>query len=308
MNALLASVPVLAASSGVVPALLAGLAVIACAGFAAMLGLGLWNLYFERFVADVKEQQKESFLSALRRVVLIRISGFNERHFSPAYLARIDKMLTTAGNPGELLPVEVVGLQEVSFAAFTLFGLFLMATVGLYPFWVAAFMALGWYYPWIWLRDKKTKRQHHITRALPYNLDLLTLSVEAGLDFAQAIGKVVDKGRQGALADELRLVLRNLKLGKTREEALRLMGERCDIASLTSFVNALIQADRMGTSLGKILRIQSTQMRIDRTNRAEKLANEAPVKMLFPLIACIFPTVFMILFGPIIFQVITGGD
>ena len=82
---------------------------------------------------------------------------------------------------------------------------------------------------------------------------------------------------------------------------------RVDLPSLTSFVTALIQADRMGTSLGKILRIQSTQLRIERTQRAEKLANEAPVKMLFPLIACIFPTVFMVLFGPIVFAFIYGN-
>jgi tight adherence protein C len=80
------------------------------------------------------------------------------------------------------------------------------------------------------------------------------------------------------------------------------MSERVQLPALTSFTAALIQADRMGTSLGKVLRIQATQLRIERTNRAEKLANEAPVKMLFPLIACIFPTVFMVLFGPIIYQ------
>ena len=85
-----------------------------------------------------------------------------------------------------------------------------------------------------------------------------------------------------------------------------MMADRVGLPALSSFIAALIQADRMGTSLGKVLRIQSTQMRIERTQRAEKLANEAPVKMLFPLIACIFPTVFMVLFGPIIFQFMTG--
>ena len=98
-------------------------------------------------------------------------------------------------------------------------------------------------------------------------------------------------------------MLKQLKMGKTREEALKAMIARVDLPPLTTFVTALIQADKMGTSLGKVLRIQSTQMRIDRTQRAEKLANEAPVKMLFPLIACIFPTVFMVLFGPIVFAV-----
>jgi tight adherence protein C len=134
----------------------------------------------------------------------------------------------------------------------------------------------------------------------------LTLSVEAGLDFAAAIGKVVEKGRKGPLADELSLLLRELKLGKTREEALRNLAARAGIASVSSLVSALVQADRMGTPLGKVLRILATQLRVERTQRAEKLANEAPVKMLFPLVCFIFPTVFLMLFGPIAYQVFVG--
>jgi tight adherence protein C len=102
-------------------------------------------------------------------------------------------------------------------------------------------------------------------------------------------------------------VLSEIRLGKTREESLRNLSDRVQLDALTAFVSNLIQADRMGTSLGKILRIQSTQMRINRTHRAEKLANEAPIKMLAPLIGCIFPTVFMILFGPIIYRLMFGG-
>jgi tight adherence protein C len=151
-------------------------------------------------------------------------------------------------------------------------------------------------------------RHHAITRALPYNLDLLTLSVEAGLDFAAALGKVVEKGRKGPLADELHTTLKELKLGKTREEALRNLAARVDLTTLNSFVHALIQADKMGTPLGKILRILATQMRIERTQRAEKLANEAPVKLLLPLIGFIFPTIFIMLFGPIAYQVFFGGN
>jgi tight adherence protein C len=132
--------------------------------------------------------------------------------------------------------------------------------------------------------------------------------VEAGLDFAAALGKVVEKGRKGPLADELSNTLKELKLGKTREEGLRNLAARVDLPTLTSFVHALIQADKMGTPLGKILRILSTQMRIERTQRAEKLANEAPVKLLGPLIGCIFPTIFIMLFGPIAYQVFFGGN
>jgi tight adherence protein C len=281
-----------------------GLALAAAFGF-----LGLWNLLLSKLVAEAKDEQADgNFIAGLRKVALSRMSSFNRRTFPTKYQLRISNALMHGGNPGDLLPPEFIGLQLLALGGFTTFGLFLAFAVDLRWYWVPAFMLLGWFYPWIWLNDKIKKRQHMITRALPYNLDLLTLSVEAGLDFAQAVGKVVDKGRQGPLVEEFRLVLKNIKLGKTREEALRGMGERCGLAPITSFVNALIQADKMGTSLGKILRIQSTQLRIERTHRAEKLANEAPVKMLFPLIACIFPTVFMVLFGPIIFQAIVGGD
>jgi tight adherence protein C len=164
----------------------------------------------------------------------------------------------------------------------------------------------GGLYPILWVRDQVKKRHLLIQRALPYNLDLLTLSVEAGLDFTAALAKVVEKGKTGPLRDELQIVLKQLKMGKTREEGLKAMIARVDLPALTTFVTALIQADKMGTSLGKVLRIQSTQLRIDRTQRAEKLANEAPVKMLGPLVICIFPTVFMVLFGPIVFAFMYG--
>jgi tight adherence protein C len=172
--------------------------------------------------------------------------------------------------------------------------------------WALVIGLFGMYYPLIWVNDQVKKRHLLISRALPYSLDLLTLSVEAGLDFTGALAKVVEKGKAGPLREELQIVLKQLKMGKTREEALKAMILRVDLPPLTTFVTALIQADKMGTSLGKVLRIQSTQLRIDRTQRAEKLAGEAPVKMLFPLIACIFPTVFMVLFGPIVFQFMFG--
>ena len=151
-------------------------------------------------------------------------------------------------------------------------------------------------------------RHRAIARALPYGLDLLTLSVEAGLDFPAALAKVVDKGHSGPLAEELFVVLKELKLGKTREEALRNLARRVDLPALTSFVQALVHADRMGTPLGKVLRILSTQLRIERSQRAEKLANEAPVKLLLPLVLFIFPTLFLMLFGPLGHHVLLDGS
>jgi tight adherence protein C len=242
----------------------------------------------------------------LGSVALRRLGLMNRRLMWPAFELRVRKMLVKAGEPKGYRPEDVMAMQEVGFVLGVMAGVVLLNGINVALGWSILVGALGAAYPQIWLNDQVKKRHVLISRALPYNLDLLTLSVEAGLDFTAALAKVVEKGKPGPLRDELQLVLKQLKMGKTREEALKAMVARVDLASLTMFVMALVQADRMGTSLGKVLRIQSTQLRQDRTQRAEKLAGEAPVKMLFPLIACIFPTVFMILFGPIIFAFAFG--
>lgn len=252
--------------------------------------------------------RESMLLGLLRRAVLSPLSPINARFLPERWFARFSLTLRRAGYPGELTPVEVAGMMELCAAGGGLLGLFCTSVLGISGLVAPAAAVLGAGYPLIWLRDLAKARKHHIARALPYDLDLLTLSVEAGLDFAAAIGKVVEKGRKGPLCDELSMMLKELRLGKTREEALRNLAARVELTSLTTFVQALVHADRTGTPLGKVLRILSTEMRIERTQRAEKLANEAPVKLLFPLIACIFPTIFLMLFGPIVYQVVFGGS
>ena len=281
-------------------------------GAAVFFGIiGVYETFLRRFFEEVSEQGEESFVVSLRKLVLRRLGLFNRGFMSVDFEVKMQKKLVMAGDPADLKPEEIIAFQEVAAVAGLALGLYVTLMTGLDLGLVLAIsLALaifGWLYPLMWVRDQIAARHLEISRALPYNLDLLTLSVEAGLDFTGALGKVVEKGRDGALKEEFALVLRQLKMGKTREEALRSTIDRCNLPSLTSFLTSLIQADRMGTSLGKVLRIQSTQLRIERTQRAEKLANEAPVKMLFPLIACIFPTVFMVLFGPIVFQFVYGG-
>jgi len=281
--------------------------VIPLTGGAVFLGgYGLWDLILGRFFGEVKEE-KSTFMSAIRAVVLRHLGVINRRFMWPSYEAKVRRKLITAGEPSQLKPEEIMGLQEIGFFIGVIFGLILLNALESSLLYSVLFGLVGIWYPYQWLNDQIKKRHFLITRALPYNLDLLTLSVEAGLDFTAALNKVVEKGKGGPLRDEFMLVLKQLKMGKTREETLKNLIARVDLPPLTSFVSALIQADRMGTSIGKVLRIQSTQLRIERTQRAEKLANEAPVKMLFPLIACIFPTVFMVLFGPIIFQFVFGN-
>jgi tight adherence protein C len=282
----------------VVSLILVGLAVF-------LLVIGLRNL-LGHFWGEVQDE-KTSLMTAFRTVGLRHLGALNRGIIWPSYEANMRRKLITAGEPSGLRPEEIMALQEVGALAAALGGLVVLNALDASFLWCFAFAIAGVCYPIIWVNDQVKKRHFLITRALPYNLDLLTLSVEAGLDFTGALNKVVEKGKGGPLRDEFMLVLKQLKMGKTREEALKNLIARVDLPALTSFVSALIQADKMGTSIGKVLRIQSTQLRIERSQRAEKLANEAPVKMLFPLIACIFPTVFLVLFGPIIFAM-TFGD
>ncbi|MDY7229440.1 type II secretion system F family protein [Hyalangium rubrum] len=285
--------------------LLGGSALFAAAA-AAFLGIGIYNNYFETFVSEVQGESAGGMKGA-GSVAIRKLGAMNRRVMWPGYEAKMRKNLIKAGDVNGYKPEDIMALQEVGFVAGLLGGLILANGLGQNLAWSLVVALFGMYYPMIWVNDQVKKRHLQISRALPYNLDLLTLSVEAGLDFTAALAKVVEKGKTGPLKDELALVLKQLKMGKTREEALKAMIVRVDLPPLTTFVTALIQADKMGTSLGKVLRIQSTQMRIDRTQRAEKLAGEAPVKMLFPLIACIFPTVFMVLFGPIVFAFMFGN-
>lgn len=297
--------PVPGEQTSLLTTILFTLSVPLAAGAVFMLGVGVWDLFLGKLAGEVREE-RTSFLKALQAVVLRQLGALNRRFMWPSYEARVRRKLITAGEPAQLRPEEIMALQEIGFVFAVILGVVLLNAVDVNVVYSLIVGAVGLSYPLFWLGDRIKKRHFLITRALPYNLDLLTLSVEAGLDFTAALNKVVEKGKGGPLRDEFLIVLKQLKMGKTREEALKGLIARVDLPALTSFVSALIQADRMGTSIGKVLRIQSTQLRIERTQRAEKLANEAPVKMLFPLIACIFPTVFMVLFGPIIFRFVFG--
>ena len=158
-------------------------------------------------------------------------------------------------------------------------------------------------YPAMWLKKAIRKRQKAILRSLPFVLDLLTLSVEAGLDFMSAMQRNVERRKIDELGEELVRVIRETQLGASRRQALKAMAKRVGLPELTSVVNALVQADELGVSIGAILRIQSDQIRQRRFDYAEKMANEAPVKLLGPLLVFIFPTVFRVLLGPVVLRI-----
>jgi tight adherence protein C len=161
----------------------------------------------------------------------------------------------------------------------------------------ALFFLLGYYLPALSLRSQITRRQNNIVKALPDALDLLTICVEAGLGFDQAMGKVYDKW-DNDLAVAFGRVIQEIALGKIRREALRDMAKNMEVPDVTSFTAAIIQADQLGVSIAKILRVQADQMRVKRRQRAQEKAHQAPVKMMIPMVFLIFPSLWIVLLGP----------
>jgi tight adherence protein C len=179
--------------------------------------------------------------------------------------------------------------------------------LGLYFQVLAAAALFGYAYPAIWLSDRLGARKRELLKTFPFYLDIITLCVEAGLNMQGAMNQAVSKGPKGVVRDEFQRVLRDIRAGKSRAESLRAMADRVGEPAVTNFTTAVIQAESMGMNLGPVLRAQADQRRAERFLRAEKLAMEAPVKMLFPLIAFIFPCTFIVLFFPIVMKFMNSG-
>ena len=175
------------------------------------------------------------------------------------------------------------------------------------PAWLIIAPILGFLFPEVWLNDTRKKRESAVIRTLPVYLDFITLCVEAGLNLQGALGQAMEKASPGPLRNEFGIVLRDLRAGLSRAEALRRMADRLDIKEITGFVSAIIQAEKMGSSLATILRLQSEQRRSERFQRAEKLAMEAPIKLIGPLIIFIFPVTFIVLGFPIAMKFLGEG-
>jgi tight adherence protein C len=170
----------------------------------------------------------------------------------------------------------------------------------------AGFSLLGYFFPVLSVRSRIRRRQDNILRALPDALDLLVICVEAGLGFDMAMGKVYEKW-DNELALAFGRVLREIQLGKLRREALKDMADRMDVPDVNAFTAAIIQADQLGVSMAKILRVQADQMRVKRRQRAQEKAQQAPVKMMIPMVLLIFPSIWIVLLGPAVLQVRDAG-
>ncbi|MBI2609119.1 MAG: type II secretion system F family protein [Deltaproteobacteria bacterium] len=162
----------------------------------------------------------------------------------------------------------------------------------------------GYIFPYLWIKSRIKQRHQDIRRAMPFVVDLLTLSTEAGLDFMGSIARVVEKSKPGAFVDELRRALHEIQLGTSRADALRKMSWRIDMSEVSSFVAVLVSADQMGASIGRVLRAQADQIRNERFVRAEKMGAAAAQKVLLPLFFFILPAVFLVIFGPLVLRVL----
>ena len=227
-------------------------------------------------------------------------------------IERFDRMLVASGMEGVLSGVEFLALKYlVPIALGGVWALLVLMMAALAPDSFVAhnrllLVLLGvgyWYlYPTLWLRSTLRRRHLEITKALPFVLDLLTLSVEAGMDFMSALQRSCERRRLDPLNEELVRMVSEIQVGTPRRVALKNLSARVGLGDLSAVTNALVQADELGSPIGSVLRIMSEQMRSRRFDRAEKLASEAPVKMLGPLMLCIFPSVFLILLGPLLQQ------
>jgi len=235
------------------------------------------------------------------RPLMRRLAGVGTRLTSRERVGRTESKLSEAGYPYGLRTVDFMGLKVVvalvtSGLAFLLFGL-AMGDPSTGVIVAAGALGLGFFIPDLWLSRRIKARQKEILLAIPDTLDLLTISVKAGLGFDAALGKVVEK-TQGPLTDEFRRTLAEVRIGKARRDALREMVARTNVPALTNFISAIIQAEQLGVAIARVLEVQSEQLRIQRRQRAEEMAAKAPIKMLFPLVGCIFPSMFIVILGP----------
>jgi tight adherence protein C len=221
---------------------------------------------------------------------------------------RIRESLRRAGQDYTLTPAQFFAgkLLSTALVALVLGGMMAWVDQNALTFGLAG-ATFGFYWPEMWLRDMAKSRNLRILKGLPFFLDIVTMAVEAGLNLSSALQQAVDKMPPGPLMVEINRLLREVRAGKPRTDAMRDMAAHLDFGPINSLVSALVQGEMMGSSLGPILRAQSEQRRTERFQRAEKLALEAPVKMLGPLIACIFPCTFVVIFFPIVVKFLQTG-
>lgn len=263
------------------------------------LSLLVWSVY--SIFASVPEEDRSYFDRPpvgfrLAWPLVQLIVYYLGPRLSMSYRKNTQQQLRSAGVDFTLSPEQFFAGKCLAALAAAVFSYFVLGLLGPTSWIMVVFSAVGgFYYPNLWLKETRQRRHKEMFRALPFYLDIITLSVEAGSNLTGAFTQAVQKAPPGAFKVEINRVLRDVRAGKSRSEAMRAMAERVDMTAINTLVSSLIQAETMGSSLGPVLRTQADQRRVERFQKAEKLAMEAPVKLLAPLIMFIFPNFFLVL-------------
>lgn len=236
-----------------------------------------------------------------------QFSGLARRITPGSYEAWLDKQLAAVGRPKEWPLNRILAIKPLLGLAGGVLGLvYLVAEPAPSRFAVLlGAIAFGYFAPDLLLRTNAQKRRDAIRLELPNALDQMLISVQAGLGFEAAMARAAQNGR-GPLADEFIRTLQDIQVGRSRKEAYLSMSDRVDVPDLRSFIRSIVQADAYGIAIAKVLKVQAQEMRMKRRQRAEEHAMKIPVKILFPLIFFIFPTLFIILLGPAVMNIIAA--
>jgi tight adherence protein C len=258
------------------------------------------NLRGEGRGADVfATPQAETFKQRMLSPMAVSFGAKLEKLLPTTWITYIEEGLLRAGQPtstqGFLLGA------AMCFGICTFLGFMMISSMGMAGMTglalLGALAAMGAYLPKMWLGGRVKARQKAISKSLPDAFDLIVTCVEAGLGLEAALARVAEKTK-GPFGEELTICLREVSMGKLRREALKELADRTGVPDLTGFINAVVQAESMGTSIGTVLRVQAEQLRMKRRQRAEQQAHAAPIKMMFPLVLCLFPTLFIVILGP----------
>jgi tight adherence protein C len=265
------------------------------------------NTFGERPLSFAEQEMARPFRERVILPIIHRLSNALGSRSSSKSVDKMRAKLAAAGNPSGFGPGEFVGLRLLLALGISIGLFFLMTIMGTKVNSAMMFAlvggAFGFMFPGIWLDRKIKSRKKEIGRSLPDAIDLLTISVESGLGFDPALMRVSEKW-DNALTREFARVLSELRIGKSKREALREMATRCDDDGLSTFVSSVVQADTLGVAISQVLRIQSEAMRMKRRQRAEEQAQKAPLKMLFPMIFLIFPALYVVILGPAIPRIV----
>lgn len=250
-----------------------------------------------------------AFMDRVLKPSVERVAQTATKILPQSSISEIQQQLVMAGNPMRLNTFLTFWAAMLGVVGLLVLMVFVSMSAPLIPHKLGIAVVLffiGYTYPRTWLKGKVKAKQKLVIKVLPDALDLITTCVEAGLGLDAALQRVADKS-EGPLADEIGKMLRDVSMGKLRREAMTELSERIGVEELTNFINSIIQAEQLGVGIAQVLRVQSDQLRTSRRQRAERSAQEAPIKMIFPLVLFIFPAFLMVILGPAAIRISSSG-